>query len=95
MLNFKWDTTKNKTNIKKHDVSFEEAKTVFFDNYARLITDPDHSEFEDRYIILGISEKLRLLTVCHCYREQNSIIRIISARKSNKKEANEYRRHLI
>jgi uncharacterized DUF497 family protein len=87
---FVWDPHKNEINIEKHDIDFEEAKSVFFDENARVIYDPDHSVQEDRFIILGLSEKLRLLVVCHCYRESDSIIRIISARKASKKEAQAY-----
>ena len=63
---FEWNETKNKANIQKHGVSFEEAKSVFFDEFALLIADPDHSESEDRFVLLGLSAKLRLLLVCHC-----------------------------
>ena len=72
--------------------SFEEAKSVFYDEDARLINDPDHSEEEDRFILLGLSISLRLLVVCHCYRENESVIRIISARKATKSEARNYPR---
>ena len=85
-----WDESKNKENIKKHKVSFEEAKTVFSDPNGKLIPDPDHSEDEDRFIILGLSKMLRLLVVCHCYREDDETIRIITARKAEKKEAKYY-----
>ena len=64
---FLWDEKKSKTNQKKHGVSFEEAKTVFADEYGRLIPDPDHSENEDRFILLGLSHHVKLLMVCHCY----------------------------
>jgi len=87
---FDWDESKNRTNIKKHKVSFEEAKTVFFDPNARIINDPDHSQKEDRFVILGISRKLRLLVVCHCYRNADGLIRIISARKAMPKERKFY-----
>lgn len=89
-IQFEWDENKNKANIKKHKISFEEAKTVFYDEHARLISDPDHSQSEDRFIILGISSVLRLLVVCHCYREQEKVIRIISARKATKNETKSY-----
>ena len=85
-LRFQWDEQKNLLNIKKHQVSFDEAKTVFLDANARIIDDPDHSDEEDRFIIMGISQKLRILVVCHCYREQDEIVRIISARKATKNE---------
>jgi uncharacterized DUF497 family protein len=89
-LKFTWDGRKNAANQKKHGVSFEEAKTVFYDEFARLISDPDHSEEEDRYILLGRSSRLRLLIVCHCYREDDETIRIISARKANRLEKRQY-----
>jgi uncharacterized DUF497 family protein len=85
-----WDEHKNQENIKKHKVSFEEAKTVFYDPNGKLINDPDHSDSEDRFIILGLSKLLRLLVVCHCYRENDETIRIISARKAVKKETKYY-----
>jgi uncharacterized DUF497 family protein len=88
-LNFEWDANKNASNIKKHSVSFDEAKTVFTDEYARLISDPDHSENEDRFILLGASIDSKLLVVCHCVREGESI-RIISARKADKQERKVY-----
>ena len=91
-LKFTWDKAKNTRNLKKHGVSFEEAKTVFYDDQARLIPDPDHSEDEDRYILLGLCSQLRVLVVCHCYREEGETIRIISARKANKSEKNQYER---
>ena len=85
-----WDKNKNRENVIKHKVSFEEAETVFYDPNGKLIDDPDHSDEEDRFIILGLSKMLRLLVVCHCYRENNETIRIISARKATKKEAKDY-----
>ena len=81
---------KNITNQRKHSVSFEEAKTVFYDENARLIHDPDHSESEDRFILLGLSSNLRILIVVHAYKESNEIIRIISARKATKIEIQYY-----
>jgi uncharacterized DUF497 family protein len=90
MLTFTWDERKDAANRKKHGVSFDEARTVFFDEHARLIADPDHSDDEDRFIILGHSELSRLLVVCHCYREGDSIIRIISARKATRHETHHY-----
>jgi len=89
-LEFTWDHLKAHSNIKKHGVSFEEAKSAFYDENARVIYDPDHSQQEDRFILLGMSEYSRLLIVCHCYRENDSIIRIISARKANKLEQKQY-----
>lgn len=90
LLRFEWDERKATANFKKHRVSFEEAKTVFYDERARLIADPDHSEEEERFILLGYSSGLRFLIVCHCYRAQDNVIRIISARKANRHEAVSY-----
>ncbi|MBN2804460.1 MAG: BrnT family toxin [Deltaproteobacteria bacterium] len=89
-LHFQWDPIKNKSNQKKHGVSFEEAQTVFFDENARIIPDPDHSDEEERFILLGISSSTRLLTVCHCYRTSTDLIRIITARKATKTESKWY-----
>jgi len=88
-LTFEWDSAKNDVNITKHKFSFEEAKTVFTDEYGRLIADPDHSDDEDRFLLLGASIDSRLLIVCHCIREEDSI-RIISARKADKQERKVY-----
>ena len=90
VLEFDWDSSKAAANLRRHGVSFEEAKSVFFDEHARLIDDPDHSEEERRFILLGLSSTLRLLTVCHCYRSEGEIIRIISARKAMRAEAKFY-----
>jgi uncharacterized DUF497 family protein len=89
-MNIIWDEKKNQKNINEHKVSFQEAETVFYDPNAKIIHDPDHSIEEDRFIILGISKLLKLLVVCHCYIENDDIIRIISARKATKKESKEY-----
>ena len=86
-----WDGNKNRENIKKHKVSFQEAETVFFDPDGKVIHDPDHSNDEDRFIILGLSKMLNLLVVCHCYRENDETIRIITARKATKNEAKKYK----
>ncbi len=93
-IEFTWDDKKDKTNQKKHEVSFCEAQTVFYDENARLIHDPDHSIREDRFILLGLSSGLRILLVCHCYRKNEAIIRIISARKATKKEQKQYKENL-
>ena len=90
MLKFEWDDNKNKTNIKKHGISFEEATSVFYDEEALIITDDEHSDEEERFVLIGFSFKANLLVVCHCYRESDSIIRIISARKADNAERNEY-----
>ncbi|MCD8049453.1 MAG: BrnT family toxin [Clostridia bacterium] len=89
-ITFEWDEAKNEINKVKHKVSFEEAQTVFYDEEALLIDDPEHSREEDRFIILGISKKANLLVVCHCYRASETVIRIISARKATKIEENQY-----
>lgn len=89
-LHFVWDSKKDLTNQKKHGISFREAKTAFYDDNARLIHDPEHSQKEDRYILLGISQKLRVLVICHCYRSKEQEIRIISARKATKEEQRQY-----
>lgn len=90
MLRFEWDAAKSASNKKKHGVSFEEAKSAFSDEQGRLLDDPAHSEHEQRFILLGMSSALRILVVCHCYREANSTIRIISARKANRSEQRQY-----
>ena len=89
-LSFEWDEAKNKENIKKHGVPFAEAQTIFLDENAVRFFDPDHSRDEDRFILLGMSFRLRVLVVCHCFRSGDSIIRIISARKADKQEARDY-----
>ena len=91
-LIFDWDPNKNASNKRKHGVSFEEAKTVFTDQFARLIADPDHSDEEDRFILLGTSIHSRLLVVCHCIRS-NDTIRFVSARKADKPEREVYERY--
>ncbi len=87
---FEWDDTKNQNNQTKHGVSFEEAQTVFFDESAIQFDDPDHSIDEERFLLLGFSQRLKVLVVCHCYRSNESILRIISARKATKKEQKVY-----
>ena len=86
-LHFEWDRRKEAANRKRHGVSFEEARTKFFDENARFMAD---SEEEDRFVLLGLSSRLRLLVVCHCYREKAETIRIISARKADRSERREY-----
>ena len=90
VIQFEWDENKNHINQHKHNISFEEAKTVFYDDEALVIDDPDHSEAEERFIILGLSHKANLLIVCHCYRASDTVIRIISARKATKTESQFY-----
>lgn len=89
-LQFEWDPKKASSNETKHGVSFEEARTVFFDENAKLIDDPDHSEDEDRFVLLGLSSALRVILVCHCVRAEGGVIRIISARKASSKESEQY-----
>ncbi len=89
-LSFEWDNNKAKSNEVKHGITFEEAKTVFYDTDARVIPDPDHSITENRFIILGISHSVRILIVVHCYSQNDSVIRIISARKAGKNEQKTY-----
>ena len=89
-IRFEWDERKAAVNAKKHGVSFDEAKSVFVDENAKLIGDPDHSEEEERFVLLGLSSALRLLLVCHCYRSEGNVIRIISARKANIQESKFY-----
>jgi uncharacterized protein len=89
-LRFEWDSRKAAANLRKHGVSFDEARSVFVDERAKLIDDPDHSEEEDRFVLLGLSSALRLLLVCHCHRAEGKVIRIISARKASTKESKSY-----
>jgi uncharacterized protein len=90
VIRFAWDKVKAAGNLRKHGVSFEEASTVFADENARLKHDPDHSQEEDRFILLGFSAALRMLVVCHVYREDEQIIRLISARKATRHERKQY-----
>jgi uncharacterized DUF497 family protein len=94
-ISFVWDRPKAESNLKKHKTSFDEAQTVFSDPNARMIFDPEHSGNEDRFILLGISSGLRLLVVCHCYIEDDMVIRIISARKANRNEQKQYGSFLL
>lgn len=89
-VTFTWDKRKNSSNKRKHGVSFEEAQTVFYDENALEFPDPDHTEDESRFLMLGLSIRLRILVVCHCLRSGDSEIRIISARKATKKEREAY-----
>ncbi len=91
-LRFTWDPAKATANLQKHGISFEEAQTVFYDENAVEFYDDEHSEWEDRFLLLGISAKLRLLIICHAYRAEEGVIRLISARKANKQEASFYQR---
>ena len=89
-VRFEWDERKSSLNFDKHGVTFDDAKTVFFDEQARLKDDPDHSQDEERFLLLGLSSTLRLLVVSHCYRGEDNVIRIISARKATAKESKSY-----
>ena len=90
MIKFEWDELKNIKSRRKHDVDFIEALSVFYDEDALLISDPSHSEFEERFILLGMSSLANLLIVCHCYKSNDEIVRIISARKATENEAKQY-----
>ena len=90
-ISFTWDFQKNSENIDKYRISFEKARSVFFDDNARLIRDPDHPEEIEKFLILGISESLNLPVVCRCIREKDEIIRILSARKATKNEQMQYK----
>ncbi len=89
-IRFEWDERKNRENQRKHKVSFEESQSVFLDENAVRYFDPDHSQDEDRFLMFGMSFTLRVLVVCHCYRQDDSVIRIISARKADKQEQSDY-----
>jgi len=89
-MRFEWDERKEKVNTRKHGVSFSEARSVFYDENALEFFDPDHSADEDRFILLGISYKLRVIVVCHCFRESDAVVRIISARKADGDEEKAY-----
>ena len=89
-LKFEWDAVKDEENSRKHGVSFEEARTAFYDEHAIQFFDPDHSQEEARFILLGLSVRLRAVVVCHCFRETETVVRIISARKANGSEERQY-----
>jgi len=93
-IRFAWDAAKASDNLRKHGVSFEEAASAFADENGRLMHDPDHSQNEDRFVLLGFSARLRLLIVCHAYRENGEVIRIISARKATARERRQYGSYL-
>nr|WP_315103829.1 BrnT family toxin [uncultured Catonella sp.] len=92
MYIFDWNENKNQINIKKHGIGFDEASSVFYDENAILFDDPIHSEYEDRFLLLGVSNNANICLVCHCYRESDTVIRIISARRATKKEVDRYAR---
>jgi uncharacterized DUF497 family protein len=89
-VRFEWDSAKGRENLRKHGVSFEDARTVFSDDQAILIPDPEHSDEEEHFVLLGLSSNLRVLTVVHCYRASDEVIRIISARKATRSERAQY-----
>ena len=90
-MRFDWDQVKANANLKKHGVTFEDARSVFFDEFAVQFFDEDHSSEEERFLLLGLSSDAKLLLVCHCEREQGNVVRIISARRATKREAAHYR----
>jgi uncharacterized protein len=89
-ITFEWDTSKAETNVRKHGISFEEAETAFYDQSSRVSYDPDHSQTEDRYLLLGMSDSRQLIVVCHIYRQNGEYVRIISARRATKTEQQQY-----
>lgn len=89
-LRFEWDEDKDRENRRKHGVSFEEARTVFYDEDAVEFYDDEHSDWEDRFLLLGVSSRLRMLMVCHCLREDGHVIRVVSARKATAAERKHY-----
>jgi uncharacterized DUF497 family protein len=89
-IEFTWDSRKARSNLVRHGISFEEAQTAFLDENARLIDDPDHSDEEERFLLLGYSSQARCLIVSHCYREEDAVIRLISARRATPHEEEEY-----
>lgn len=89
-LRFEWDPRKARSNLAKHGVSFEEASSAFYDEDALIIPDPDHSDEEDRFILLGLTSGVRVVVVVHCYRESDEVIRLISARKATRRESGYY-----
>jgi len=95
MIQFKWDQPKATANLKKHGISFEEAQSVFYDEFAVQFYDDEHSTAEDRFLMLGMSAEARLLLVCHCERESGNLIRIISARRATKRESAFYGGELL
>jgi uncharacterized DUF497 family protein len=93
-IRYEWDNRKSRSNKAKHGVSFEEARSAFLDEHARVIPDLEHSEEEERFILLGLSIELRVLVVCHCYRESDQLVRIISARRADPAERRQYAGYL-
>lgn len=95
MIKFEWNLLKAEKNIRKHDVSFDEARSVFFDECAIQFFDQEHSDTEERFLLLRMSEKTNLLLICHCERDNGNVIRIISARQATKNESKHYQRGLL
>lgn len=93
-VRFEWDPRKSRANRAKHGVSFDEARTAFLDEHARVIPDTEHSDAEERFVLLGLSIALRVLVVCHCYRESDQVVRIISARRADASEREQYAEYL-
>jgi hypothetical protein len=93
-LRFEWDPRKSRANKAKHGIEFEEARTAFLDENARVIPDPERSENEERFVLMGLSVQVRVLVVCHCYREGEEVIRIISARRADPSEREQYAGYL-
>ena len=89
-ISFEWDNKKNQANISKHGISFEEACSIFLDENAILFDDPEHSDEEERFLLIGMSSHANICIVSHCYRKSDTVIRIISARKATKKESERY-----
>lgn len=94
-IKFTWDLEKAQQNKRKHDILFDEAKSAFWDENAIVISDPDHSESEERFLLIGMSAHLKLLVIVHCYRDRDETIRIISARKANRNEEKTYARRWL
>ena len=90
-LRFEWDRRKADVNARKHGVTFEQAQTAFFDEHGLIISDPEHSAAEERFILLGATTASKLVVVCHCYRDDEDVIRLISARKATRAERANYR----
>ena len=90
VIQFEWDSRKNTANIRKHGISFEDAQSAFYDEYARIIPDPEHSADEERFVLLGMTAHAQIVIVCHCYRENERVIRIISARRADRHEEKGY-----
>jgi hypothetical protein len=89
-MRFEWDEQKSRSNQRKHGVSFVEARTAFLDDNARVLPDPDHSDDEERFVLLGLSISVRVLVICHCYRHGDEVIHIISARRADREEIKQY-----